>query len=358
MYTNKLLKFWKTFLVVGVITFPLILSVWAGVEAEVRTWTNTDGKEIEAAFVSADEVEVIIEISGNEVAYPLAKLSVADQAWVSGILKALEEERASIVTGLQKGVKISNQLYDSTEEYFSEGVRASVLKSFENGAYSVSNPGTPDEWLARDPDVDTCVVYVPESYDGSEPYGIYVHVKPGETGGFQKEWLPLFDSMKLIAVSADKAGNKYPMLRRIRLSVDALATVEESYQIDPGRRIVGGLSGGGHMAMLTAAMFPELFLGAISHAAQSYFPVEGNYGHFPGMESRDFTKTERADKRWVVVSGDKDRNYREIKETGKRWVHFEMNYRFIDVPGMGHKAATAKYLGEAIRWVEAEEKTD
>lgn len=63
------------------------------------------------------------------------------------------------------------------------------------------------------------------------------------------------------------------------LSMEALATVEESYKIDPARRIVTGLSGGGHMAMLTAALYPEYFIGAISHAAQSYYPsgVNGNF---------------------------------------------------------------------------------
>ena len=358
MNPNQPLKVWKSVLAAGAVGFALIFSTWASAEAGVRIWTNTDGKKIEAAFVSADDVEVTIEISGNEVAYPLAKLSAADQEWVAGVLKALEEERASIVKGLQKGVKISNQLYSSTEEYFADEVRASVLKSFENGAYPDSNPGTSEEWLVRDSEADTCVVYVPDSYDGSRPFGLYLHVKAGESGGLKNEWLPLFDELNLIAVSADKIGNKYPMLRRVRLSIDAMATVEAAYQIDPNRRIVGGISGGGHMAMLTAAMFPELFLGAISHAAQSYFPENGNYGHFPGMTSDDFTKTERADKKWVVVSGDKDRNYPVIQKTGKRWEHYEMNYRFIDVPGMGHKEASAEFLGEAIRWVEAAEKSE
>ena len=30
----------------------------------------------------------------------------------------------------------------------------------------------------------------------------------------------------------------------------------------------------------------------------------------------------------------------------------------IDVPGMGHKEASAEFLGEAIRWVEAAEKSE
>jgi hypothetical protein len=100
------------------------------------------------------------------------------------------------------------------------------------------------------------------------------------------------------------------------------------------------------MAFLTAAMYPELFQGAISAAAQSYLP-----GHFPGMELGDFTRGERKELKWVVVSGEKDRNYQEILKTGAVWEENRMQYRFIDVPGRGHSPCGAEDLKEALNWI-------
>nr|MCU0797240.1 hypothetical protein [Akkermansiaceae bacterium] len=47
----------------------------AGNLIESQTWTNSDGKEIEAAVKSATETEVVFIIRGREVRYPLDKLS-------------------------------------------------------------------------------------------------------------------------------------------------------------------------------------------------------------------------------------------------------------------------------------------
>jgi len=47
----------------------------AGNLIESQTWTNSDGKEIEAAVKSATETEAVFIIRGREVRYPLEKLS-------------------------------------------------------------------------------------------------------------------------------------------------------------------------------------------------------------------------------------------------------------------------------------------
>lgn len=150
----------------------------------------------------------------------------------------------------------------------------------------------------------------------------------------------------MIAVSANNVDNGVAYIRRVCLSMDALATIEKDYKIDPARRVVGGLSGGGHMAMLTAAMFPEMFLGAISSAAQSYLP-----GHFPGLDVGDFKRGARKNNKWLVISGDKDKNYQEILKTGQDWKTARMQYIFIDVPGMKHSHPSADRLPECLKWI-------
>ena len=48
-----------------------------------RPWTNTEGKTIEADFVSADEQAVRLRVKGRVTSYPLEKLSQADRDWIA-----------------------------------------------------------------------------------------------------------------------------------------------------------------------------------------------------------------------------------------------------------------------------------
>ena len=50
---------------------------------DTRDWTNTEGKTIQAAFVSSTEDKVMLKLkNGKEVNYPMANLSEADQAFI------------------------------------------------------------------------------------------------------------------------------------------------------------------------------------------------------------------------------------------------------------------------------------
>ncbi len=323
----------------------LFLLLTALLPLSARPWLNTDGKTIEAEFVSADEKSVTLIFGGKTIQYPLEKLSDPDREWIKAQAPGPARQ---VPTGLLKNIPISSSLYPVTADNFKDRTRKASLKSFEDGAFDHKPPSDP--WLVRDVKNDLCDIYVPKSYDGSEPYGLILFISSGDEPKFLEEWFPLFDEKKLIAVTAHKAGNKQPMPRRVLLSIDALATVGETYRITPERRVVTGRSGGGHMAMLTAALYPELFRGAISYAAQSYLPVKGGYGHFPGFELRDFKSGDRKKMKWVVISGNKDKNYKEILDTSKEWEAARLDYRFIDVPGMAHEPAKEPDLRAALDW--------
>jgi dienelactone hydrolase len=70
----------------GIIYFLLVaglLEMGRGV-GEARTWTSTDGKAIEAEFVSATEKEVTIKrADGKSFTLPLTRLSDDDRAWIA-----------------------------------------------------------------------------------------------------------------------------------------------------------------------------------------------------------------------------------------------------------------------------------
>ncbi len=155
----------------------------------------------------------------------------------------------------------------------------------------------------------------------------------------------------MIYVSPKGTANHQPMLRRVKLAVDALASVQATWKTDPKRTVVGGLSGGGHMAMLTHAMFPEMFVASVSHAAQSYLPQDGTCGHFPGLDVSDLKSRNLKGHKWCVISGDKDFNYQEILTSSTPWDSNRIDYRFFDIPSMGHVNAAPDKLEEALKWI-------
>lgn len=333
----------------------IILTILLAGVTSARTWVNNKGVEIEAEYVSSDSTHVSFKLKGKVISYPLTQLSENDQDWIktqTELNKKKNEEKLEGLLGFRDNVPIDGRLFPVDADYFKERTRKSCVKACEAGA--ASNTGKLEDWIKRNDDKDRCIIYCPPSYDGSEAYGLYLHVHSGSNGFLKKEWFPLFDRLKLIAVSANDAGNyvtgskkdENPYIRRVFLSISALATVEKHYKIDPTRRIVGGTSGGGHMSFLTASLFPELFKGALSSAAQSYMP-----GHFPGLTIKDFKRKDRKTLKWVVVSGNKDRNYQEILKTSKVWEANRLNYRFLDVPGMGHQPYTVEPFEEALKWI-------
>ncbi len=105
--------------------------------------------------------------------------------------------------------------------------------------------------------------------------------------------------------------------------------------------------------MMCQMIYPEIFRGTVSHAAQSYLPQRNTCGHFPGLKPADTQRKPRKDRKWAVVSGDKDQNCKEIIESSKRWDDGKFKYKFFDVPGMGHTNASGKVLEEILTWLGA-----
>ncbi len=340
--------------------FVLGMMVCMAVSASARTWTNSEGVKIEADYVSSDGQMVILRMNGKDVNYPLAKLSEPDREWVAkqnapgSPAAQAGTAAASAPTGVRTGLPVTVRLFPDLDGYCKDRTRRNVADAFKNGAYTDAQArhDDPAVWMRRDPGVDRYDLYVPASYDGSTPYGLYLHIPPSPEARYPATWQSVFDERKLIAVIPHGVGNNQQMLRRVTLSIDAMHTMMKDYKVDPKRRVVGGLSGGGHMAMLTAAMFPEYFVGAVSHAAQSYLPSDPRRGsHFPGMDIREFKRSPRKEMKWVVISGNKDQNYEEIQLTSKVWAAERLNYQFLDVPDMGHSNAKPEDLAKALDWI-------
>ena len=61
----------------------LILAATLSPAAEVRSWTDVKGRELEASLIKTEENMVSLKLTnGKEVYYPIEKLSVSDQAYI------------------------------------------------------------------------------------------------------------------------------------------------------------------------------------------------------------------------------------------------------------------------------------
>jgi predicted esterase len=317
-----------------------------------REWTNQDGQKIEADFVSSDGTTVVLKRNGRDISYAVAKLSAADQAFIKEQIEA-KPAPASAATGWMQNFAITKPAFPEAKLYLKHRNTKAVYEAFAKGQFPAEwsvNQKNAEAEFAYDSANAAAIVYVPATYDGSKPFGVYLHVSPGNSGENLKEYAPVMDRLNLIYISPRGTSNEQPMLRRVKISVDALCSVQAAYRTDPKRISVGGLSGGGHMGMLIHAMFPETFMGSVSHAAQSYLPGATS-GHFPGLTLRDLKQGTLKDHKWCVISGDKDQNYSVIQTTSKVWETSRMNYRFFDVPGMGHANAKPEDLETALKWL-------
>jgi len=274
-----------------------------------------------------------------------------------------QEAAEEIKKGLIRDFSINHKLFNTTKEYFADIVPKKVYRAYTKGGvpsnWTDANKITPEECVEYKPEEHSAIVYVPQSYDGTEPYGIYLHITPSDGGlSPDKSYQDMMDKLKLIMVSPNKTSNSESNWRRIVLAMDSMATAKHHYKVDNNRVFVGGLSGGGHMAMFCQVLYPEYFKGAISHAAQSYLPDKtgNNCGHFPGLRLSDVKKSPRKDKKWAIVSGDKDQNYQRILAENKSWESAKFDFKFFDVPGMGHHNAPADTLEEILTWMDAEKE--
>ncbi len=307
---------------------------------------------IEAEYVRSDDTHVTLRMNDREFTFALDKLSEEDREFVASRKEESASGGVDAKTGWLDHVEINHPAFPDVKGYLESANAKAVYKAFESGNFPQTwkaNRGTIEEMFSYED--GAMIVYVPEDYGPAKPPGVYLHISPGDGGEGIRDYIPVMDGLSLIYVSPKGTSNNQPMLRRVKLAVDALATVKEQWQIDEQRVVVGGLSGGGHIAMLTHAMFPEWFRGSVSHAAQSYLPSGQSVGHFPGLTERDLTGREFKDHKWVVVSGNKDFNYQEILKSGEVWKDSRAEYRFIDVPDMGHTNAPPQALEEALKWI-------
>ncbi|MDZ7617548.1 MAG: SHD1 domain-containing protein, partial [Patescibacteria group bacterium] len=287
-----------------------------------RTWTDTTGTyRIEAEFVDVVEGKVHLKrADGSVIAVPLDKLSDADRDHIKRLLaESLKTmPQPSLMPGPMPGLTPGGESLPvpvepaaaqtpaaepaaemPPAEMPAAAKAAAVKAAARTGRFSTSftehspmaarsavfprmvqprdmnatigeyqkqlGPAFNSEYFHK-PEDETWQVVVPDDYDGSIPYGLFVFVNSSDSGGPQGNWLPVLQKYRLIYIGPDNAGNeKDVLLRRAPMALDAVHNISRDYAIDPARVYISGNSGGGRLASRVAMAFPDVFTGGQYH---------------------------------------------------------------------------------------------
>jgi predicted esterase len=210
--------------------------------------------------------------------------------------------------------------------------------------------------VKRDLAAASIAARLPKNYDPKNPAGLLVWVSPMNSGHAPPPFFAAADELNLVIVGPAGAGNECPVADRYQLIFDSVATACERYHIDPRRVYITGVSGGGKIASVLWACFPEIFSGSVpivGLACYENIPI-GNGQVWPGLfnkpENRlfDILKPHRA----AAMTGQKDFNYEPILAAAKILTRDGLDVKVFEYADMAHTLPKAERFTEAMRWVD------
>lgn len=237
--------------------------------------------------------------------------------------------------------------------------------------------GTPDlapiapGAVATSEDLDgvTYDVYVPPSYDGTEPHGLITFINSGNNGGGpDQRYRQLFASEKLIQVAADGAGNSVGVAVRMGRALLGAVRAMELFNVDETRIYAMGNSGGARTANMLAYQYPELFAAALPRCGANYPRIveqayethmpDSNYefwgdAYFPMVDGRPYLSylRDRALRFALMVSFDDFREGDVFNIYHHGMEADGLLARLLETSG-GHCATSAAHFRDALGFVE------
>lgn len=256
---------------------------------------------------------------------------------------------------------LTHRWADTPEAYF-EGLHRDLLLE-ELGGSAVLD--------ALDYEVgdQTAHLWVPESYQPDGTWGALVFVHSNGDAPLPSVWLDALEAQKLVYVAVNGVGNSQESVLRIAWTLDALASVEAAYVIDPDRRVISGFSGGGAVSVLIGSAWPDVFVGTIDQC-RALMWEEHPIATLPGsvFATGEITHMDpeglqplRNRHRFAFISGDRDviedadgtrfSNYEGLLKGMGDWWDRDLRARLFDVPEMEHTTAGRRPFELALDWV-------
>ena len=172
--------------------------------------------------------------------------------------------------------------------------------------------------------------------------GVVIFVSPTDSGEPPEGWLALLQQKRLSWIAADGFGNEKPSAQRVLVAVMGLSLAQKHGPLHRKRIYIGGMSGGGRIASMTAPRFPQMFSGGL-------YIVGANFW----MPDDAQLKPLAAANRYVFITGDKDFNHRDMKSVYSRYRKKGLDASLLmDIPGYGHEYPDVEQLAQAIAFLD------
>jgi len=205
-------------------------------------------------------------------------------------------------------------------------------------------------------------LYIPPSYDGSEPYGLVTWINAGNNGTPIASWKDVLDEKKLIWVGGNDIGNSVYIHIRMGVAWAAVLRMKELFNIDEDRIYTSGKSGGARMANTLAYIYPE-WIDATLPLCGASFPLEvdqdyethepdSHYEVILPLTPSDVDYIKTFDQRYGIMTsyGDfREGDIMNIYHHGLEANGFES--RFLEKTG-GHCATSTVHFRDAVNFVE------
>lgn len=206
----------------------------------------------------------------------------------------------------------------------------------EKTAEVVATVMSPDESI-------TWATYVPAEYRPEKPVGLVVYVSPTSSGKIPRRWKSVMDEENLIWIAANDSGNRVSVARRAVYALVAPTLAKMHYEVDDDRIYLSGLSGGGRVASMFAADYPQLFKGAIYICGVDFWGddphpqidlIQGNH--------------------YVFVTGTRDFALEQTKKVHRRYLNSGVeNSKLMVVRGMTHENPKKSDFAAAIQFLDS-----
>jgi predicted esterase len=201
----------------------------------------------------------------------------------------------------------------------------------------------PADWLGDyDSKKQQYDLFVPTNYNPKKSYPLILFVTAVKEAGGWDRFEQICRQQGIIFAAPHDAGNDVPPKKRTRVVLDVLDDVRRSYNTDPDRTYLAGISGGARMANALAFALPEYFGGVLSIVAGGELRSE------PWLRQRVIDRLSVA-----LVTGENDFNRAEVERLrGPYLKEVGVRTRVWTVPKMGHELPRAALLAEALKWLE------
>lgn len=253
----------------------------------------------------------------------------------------LSAEDPDPVPGKRSEIRFSESPAQSSDP---ERIRYRLMAAETPPAYDVSE--------------ETFDLLLPENWNASEAFGMFIWIGAGNSTAIPKEWEAVLAKHKLIFIAAKKSGNRRNVFDRIRLAIDANHNLRQRYNIDGRRVYVSGFSGGSRVASMLGIAWGDMFSGTVCCMGVNFYteikaPDEKVYGlsYLPNEELLPLVKKSC---RYSLITGEKDFNLPNTKgvfENGFQKEGFQ-NAQILEVPSHGHKLPPVEWLEKAIEFLD------